>query len=85
VLHFFIGTADLDHGTTWYQVEDKDVEERNDAQRWYLQNTNLSVRHTFDFVPNTGYIQINNKYQAHAPTTTVRDGQKRVAFYCYLL
>jgi hypothetical protein len=85
VLHFYIGEADKDHGTTWYSVGDNDVEERDDAQKWYLQNVDLPVRHTFDFVANTGYIQFNNRLQAHGPTTTVKAKQKRVSFYCYLL
>ena len=84
VLHFFIGQADRNHGTTWYNVNEHDIKKKYNAQQWHLQNLDLSVRHTFEFVQNTGYIQFNGKTQAHAPTTKVRAQQKRVSFYCHL-
>ena len=67
--------SNSDIGTTWYQYRD------------HLDK----IRHAFKFVPNTGYIMINNpesngyrKLQWHGMLTPVPDNSFRVSSYSWL-
>ena len=67
--------SNVDIGTTWYQYRD------------HLDK----IRHAFKFVPNTGYIMINNpesngyrKLQWHGMLTPVPDNSFRVSSYSWL-
>ena len=48
---------------------------------FYNENT---VRHTFDHVPNNGYIMVNNSNQKHAVPNTVAKDTYRLSCYCLL-
>jgi hypothetical protein len=81
-------------GTVFYNIEKDEIETRDDAQRWHYitksdprktqkQNCNISLRHTFDCVKNTGYIMLNNKLQLHGVPTTLGKDDLRLSAYCY--
>ena len=46
-------------------------------------NFNHHKRHVFDFIPNTGYIMINDKNQWHAMTQVVPKDTYRLTTYSY--
>jgi hypothetical protein len=59
---------------------------------WYYYKDQHSVRHSFKFEPNTGYIMINNpdpdgyrKLQWHGMLTPVPDNSFRVSSYSWLV
>ena len=75
-------------GTVFYNIEEEEIEIRDDAQRWHYVGPRLadefsSIRHTFDCVKNTGYIMLNNKQQLHGVPTTLSEDKLRLSAYCY--
>ena len=58
---------------------------------WYHYNDPITIRHSFEFKPNTGYIMINQqnpngyrKLQWHGMLTPVPDNSFRVSSYSWL-
>jgi len=73
-------------GTTFYQISENDIREQNDAQHWHYvgENPPTNVRHTFDFIKNTGYLMVNHKTQLHGVPGKLKDGQHRLSMYCWI-
>lgn len=75
-----------DAGTTFYQISENDIESRDDNQHWHYvgENPPSKVRHTFDFIQDTGYLMVNNKTQLHGVPGKLKDGQHRMSMYCWI-
>jgi len=83
-MQIYLDEGNINLGTTFYFVNDEDIEVKDDEQQWHLKNYNLDERHNFEYVPNTGYLMLNNKYQAHSPRGCVNKNERRLSLYCYL-
>jgi len=83
-MQIYLDQGNINLGTTFYFVDDKDIEIKDDIQQWHLKNYNLNKRHNFKYIPNTGYLMLNNKYQAHGPSGFVDNNERRLSLYCYL-
>ena len=74
------------NGTVFYQVDDHEVEDREDSQRWYYTGTeppNLK-RKEFEFKENTGYLMINNRRQLHGVPAVLGPSKTRLSVYCHI-
>jgi len=73
-------------GTTFYQCESEQVEDRNDSQKWYYtgEMPPKSIRHQFAFEKNNGYIMINNRTQLHGMIGKLDETQRRFSLYCWI-
>jgi len=72
-------------GTVFYNIEEDEIEIRDDAQKWHYFGDEVpsSLRHTFNCVKNTGYIMLNNEKQLHGVPTTLGKDDLRLSAYCY--
>jgi hypothetical protein len=83
-MQIYIGNARPELGTVFYQVTDDDVYDDDTPQKWRLQKTqDLEVRYDFRYIPNTGYLSINGRLQAHGLQARVGADDFRVSAYCY--
>ena len=75
-----------DADTTFYQISENDIETRDDNQHWHYvgKKPPSKVRHTFDFIQDTGYLMVNNKTQLHGVPGKLKDGQHRMSMYCWI-
>ena len=73
-------------GTTFYDVPESEIEEKDDAQFWHYKGTQPpeKIRHRFDFKQNTGYIMRNHKQQVHGVPGKVLKGEHRLSIYCWI-
>ncbi|SVA24273.1 uncharacterized protein METZ01_LOCUS77127 [marine metagenome] len=73
-------------GTVFYNIEEDEIEIRDDAQKWHYFGDEVpsSYRHTFNCVKNTGYIMLNNKLQLHGVPTTLGKDDLRLSAYCLM-
>lgn len=77
VMQLYLSDCD-NAGTVFYNIEEDEIEVRDDAQKF-------SIRHAFDCVKNTGYIMINNKTQLHGnPEMLLSKDDFRLSAYCHL-
>lgn len=83
-MQIYLDAPDENFGTVFYSATESDVDEKDDIQKWYLNNYDLPVRHTFKSLPNTGYLMFNNKLQAHGVPNIVED-KHRISCYCKFL
>ena len=84
VIQYYIGEANKNLGTVFYNASVYDVLIQEDDQRWHLQNFDLPIRHTFNYTSNTGYKMINHSLQVHGVPSVVGKNDFRVSAYCYL-
>ena len=83
-MQIYIGNARSELGTVFYHVTDNDVYDDDTPQKWRLCKTHdLEVRYDFRYIPNTGYMSINGRLQAHGLRATVEADDFRVSAYCY--
>lgn len=83
-MQIYIGNARPELGTVFYNVTDDDVYDDDTPQKWRLQKTqDLEIRYDFRYIPNTGYLSINGRLQAHGLKATVGPDDFRVSAYCY--
>ena len=71
-------------GTVFYDINERDIEDRDDQQKWHYVGTSPRIRSEFDFVKNTGYIMKNNRLQLHGVPNTVGKNQQRLSLYCWI-
>ena len=73
-------------GTTFYDVPESDVEEKDDEQFWHYQGTQppQKIRHKFEFKQNTGYLMRNHKQQVHGVPGKVLELDHRLSVYCWI-
>jgi len=84
VIQYYIGEANKNLGTVFYNASVYDVLIQEDDQRWHLQNFDLPIRHAFNYISNTGYKMINHSLQVHGVPSVVGKNDFRVSAYCYL-
>ena len=74
------------HGTVFYQINDDDVEDRDDSQQWHYTSTSLTPnkRKEFEFKENTGYLMINNRRQLHGVPGVLGPSKTRLSVYCLI-
>ena len=73
-------------GTTFYQIEPDDVEDKDDSQKWHY-NGDLPpriIRHQFAFEKNNGYLMINHRTQLHGMDSKLNASQRRFSLYCWI-
>jgi hypothetical protein len=72
-------------GTVFYNIEEDEIEIRDDAQKWHYFGDEVpsSLRHTFNCVKNTGYIMLNNEKQLHGVPTTLGKDDLRLSAYSH--
>ena len=73
-------------GTTFYQCEEGQVEDRSDSQKWHYtgEMPPKLIRHQFAFEQNNGYIMINNRTQLHGMIGKLNETQRRFSLYCWI-
>jgi hypothetical protein len=73
-------------GTTFYQVEPEEIEDKDDSQKWYYKGDvpPQTIRHQFAFEKNNGYIMINHRTQLHGMDGKLNASQRRFSLYCWL-
>ena len=49
-------------GTVFYDINESDVEDRDDQQRWHYIGKDPKVRKEFSFTKNTGYLMQNHRF-----------------------
>ena len=72
-------------GTVFYNVDNHEVVDKDDDQHWHYEGAvpPTSIRHTFEFKNNTGYVMINNRTQLHGVPHTLGKTDFRLSVYCW--
>jgi len=73
-------------GTTFYQCEPEQVEDRSDRQKWHYigEMPPKLIRHQFAFEKNNGYIMKNHRTQLHGMIGKLDGTQRRFSLYCWI-
>jgi hypothetical protein len=73
-------------GTVFYNVEDSEIEIKDDDQRWHYkgQCPPTNIRKEFDFKLNTGYLMINDQRQLHGVPNKIGKDDIRLSVYCWI-
>ncbi len=73
-------------GTVFCNVNDEDVDVRDDDQHWHYKGPNppTDIRKEFDFKTNTGYLMINSKIQLHGVPYKLGKDDVRLSVYCWI-
>jgi len=72
-------------GTRFYTPKDEEIEIRDDEQHWWYfgSKENAPLRHAFNCVKNTGYLQFNGPKQLHGVPITLGKNDLRLSAYCF--
>ena len=71
-------------GTVFYDINEGNVEDRDDRQKWHYTGEDPETRIEFEFTKNTGYLMQNHRLQLHGVPGTVGKGQERLSVYCWI-